>query len=316
MAKVNEENQLNVTQENLSIILKEYEITDFTFEIFSLGIANTSVKVITSDKTYVLRVYCHGRKPDAEIIIESEFQDYLREKGVPIPTIYKNKDKQELSHIEVEGKTWQVILVEFRGGTHLNDYPDNLLVELAQVQAKMHILGMDFAKSIKNHDRVMREMQDTIWPTKQEVIVPPGHNPEIKPFMERARAMNVQVNSELPHGYNHLDLDFEGNILIDDNHISAILDFDDLTYSACIICLGYTMWHILFVTSDWDKVYYFLNEYRKIRDLNSLELKTLPEIMLFRNYVLGIIEFALYKNYERVEKILGLEKSIQEVRFG
>jgi Ser/Thr protein kinase RdoA (MazF antagonist) len=315
MAKFDEENQLNVTQENLSIILKEYEIMDFTFEVFSLGIANTSVKIITSDKIYVLRVYCFGRKPDAEIIIESEFQDYLREKGVPIPTIYKNKNNNELSHIEVEGRTWQVILMEFKGGTHLNDYPANLLVELAQIQAKMHILGMDFAKNIKNHNRVMREMYDTILPTKHEVTVPPGHNLEIKPFMERARAMKVQINSNLPHGYNHLDLDFEGNILIKDNHISAILDFDDLTYSACIICLGYTMWHILFVTGDWDKVNFYLSEYRKVRDLTTLELKTLPEIMLFRNYVLGIIEFALHKNYERVEKILSLEKPIQEAKF-
>lgn len=315
MAKVDEENQLNITQENLSIILKKYEIEDFTFEVFSLGIANTSVKIITSDKIYVLRVYSYGRKPDAEIILESEFQDYLREKGVPIPTIYKNKNNDELSHIEVEGRIWQVVLMEFKKGIILNNYPDDLLVELAQIQAKMHILGMDFAKNIKKHYRVMREMQDTIWPTKQEVIVPPGLNPEIKPFMERARRMNVQINPELPHGYNHLDLDFEGNILIEENHISAILDFDDLTYSACIICLGYTMWHILFVTGDWDKVYFYLNEYRKGRDLTSLELKTLPEIMLFRNYVLGIIEFALHKNYERVEKILGLEKSIQNAKF-
>ncbi len=315
MAKVDEENQLNVTQENLNIILKEYKISNFTFEVFSLGIANTSVKVTTPDKIYVLRVYCYGRKPDSEIVIESEFQDYLRKNGIPIPIIYKNSKDEELSHVDIEDRTWQVLLMEFKEGSHLDEYPNNLLMELSEIQAKMHILGMDFAKKIKNHERIMREMQDSIWPTKQEVLVPEGHNPEIKPFMERARAMNVKIDPLLPHGYNHLDLDFEGNILINNNHISAILDFDDLTYSACIICLGYTMWHILFVTGDWEKVYFYLKEYRKIRDLTSLELKTLPKIMLFRNYVLGIIEFALHKNYERVEKIIKLEDQIKHIMF-
>ena len=229
--------------------------------------------------------------------------------------VYPNNKGEELSCVEIDGKVWQVLLMEYSEGNQSNDYPEDLLIELAQMQAKMHILGIEFSKRSQKHTATLEELYDTMWPDEKEVGLILRYNLSTKEFIRNGREIHIKINPELPHGYNHLDIDFEGNVLVKNNHIEAILDFDDLCYSACVICLGYTVWHILFITNDLEKVDLYLSEYQKVRKLTSLELEALPEIMLFRNYVIGIIELELWKNYDRVKTIVDLEKQIKETTF-
>ncbi len=313
--KVHPERQIEVNKNNLQQLLSLYNITDFEFEVFTLGIENTSIKILTNDKNYVLRVYSQKNKPDQDIELELEFQDFLRQESIPIPVVYRNNSNQELSGVVVDDQRWQFILMEFVDGEHPEDYSDELSIELAEIQAKMHILGLEFAKKVGKNDKEVQEMYDTIWPTRQEVIVSHDHDPKIKEFMQRARAMHVKITPDLPRGYNHLDLDFGGNIVTKDGYILAILDFDDLSFSACVVCLGNTLWHIFYKTESREKIDFYLSTYLKIRNLSSLERKILPEIILFRNYAIGILKYTLDNDIETVKRIMNLEKQIKEFKF-
>ena|SRR3989338_1345656 len=111
MSKLHPDKQFPVSKEMLAPVLSKYGISDFTFESLHQGIANTSVRIESAGKRYVLRLYRQDRKTDVEIEFELSFQDYLRANGIPIPTVYKNQDGRELSTVEAGGNRFQAILM-------------------------------------------------------------------------------------------------------------------------------------------------------------------------------------------------------------
>lgn len=115
--------------------------------------------------------------------------------------------------------------------------------------------------------------------------------------------------------YNHLDFDAEGNVLVKDNKVSAILDFDDLSYSPCIVCLGYTLWHVLFISNDKHLLEQYITDYIKTRSLAKEEYEILPKILLFRNYVIGMLELTVRRREKYIDHIMNLEKEILNMSF-
>ena len=125
--KLEPDRQINLTREALTTLLNEYGIADFIFEPISEGIANSSVRVQSGGKEYVLRVYAQG-KSDEDIAFEIIFQNYLRTHGIPTPAIHPNKHGKELTVAEVDGKRWQVILMDFVEGQSTTTKPSYELI--------------------------------------------------------------------------------------------------------------------------------------------------------------------------------------------
>lgn len=250
----------------LVTILAEYGIDKFDHEEIKSGAENTTVKITIPKKEYILRVYRHNKKSDQDILLEIEFQEHLKLLNIPIPQIYKNIQGQKLTVVNVNRQDWQTILMEYVGKSDFNAYTSELISTLATTQAAMHLAGVKFAKNFTSHNMVWDEF-------KEEII---GKNPRVeiknhnaKAFLTRAKNFQVTLTSDLEHGYNHLDLDTSGNIIIQENQILGIIDFDDLAYSACVACLAFTVWHILYTTSDPKLAKKYITEYEKARLLTK-----------------------------------------------
>jgi Ser/Thr protein kinase RdoA (MazF antagonist) len=307
--KLNPENQINLNKETLDKMLKAYNIFDFTFESIKQGIENSSAFIENNKKKYVLRVYAQGKK-DENIAFEINFQDYLREHGMPIPIIYKNNDGEELTIIEIDNKRWQVVLMDFVEGKNVTTKPSyDLISELAQMQAKMHLLGIEFAKLNPKPIHLWTDLHDRFASKINKI---PDYSQEVLDLIERIKKYNYPLNSELPYGYNHLDIDFDGNVITKDNKINGVIDFDDLKYSPIIVCLGYSLWNIL-NDQGIESMKYYLNEYEKVRPLNAVEYEALPNVVFFRNYVMAVIWLLFWEkntSMKNIQDVLKLEKEI------
>jgi homoserine kinase type II len=302
--------QINITDNTVALILKFYGIFDFSFKPINQGIENTSLFIESKDKKYVLRVYRQKRKINEDISFEIEFQDYLREQGIPIPLVYFNLKKEELSIVNIDGNDWQIILMQFIEGESVTlDPKKELIIELAHVQARMHLLGIEFAKKT---DRLKSPINNLNGSIANKIENLPIQNENVVKFAERVKSFKYELNKDLPYGYNHSDLDFDGNVIIKDSKVAGIIDFDDLRYSPSVMCLGFSLWNVL-DDSGIEAFRLYMKEYESIRPLNNLEKEALPHVIFFRNYQIGIIRLLLWEKdtpIEDITKIIQLEKDI------
>lgn len=310
MQKLEPQNQIHISEATIAIFLEQYAIFSFTFAPIDEGIANTSLRIESNNKKYVLRIYAQERKNDDAILFEIRFQDYLRERGIPIPFIYPTVGGKELSVVTIDGKRWQGVLMEFVEGESVTEHPSpELTAQLAGLQAKIHQLGIEFAKNTHLPHVPWPDLHDSL-AVKIKTI--PAGGPQVEAFIERVKAYKYPLNPDLPHGYNHLDIDFDGNVLTKDNHVKGIVDFDDLSYSPSIVCLGFSLWNILDDQGE-EAMRHYLAEYEKTRPLTVAERRALPHVIFFRNYVIAIVRLLLWEeetDKDDIENILELEKRI------
>lgn len=311
MKKLDQENQIVVTTDVLGLIVNNYtQIGEFNFSLIEEGISNTSLIIQSLDKKYILRIYAQNRSNDEDIMLEVQFQDFLRSHGIPIPVIYSNKHDNKLTISEVDGKRWQCLLFEFLDGESVTIHPSQeLITDLATIQAKMHQLGLSFSQEVAPRNKKLIELHDSL---VHQIKVPPLQGKEILDFVERVKTFKFILNQELPYGYSHLDIDFDGNVLTKNSKVTGIIDFDDLHYSPAVVCLGYSLWNIL-DDEGQESMWLYLKEYEKIRPLTEIERETLPHIVFFRNYMIGVIRLFLWDettDIKDIQDILKLEKEI------
>lgn len=308
MARIKPETMIPVTKGNIALILKQYGITDFTFTHMQMGIVNTALHVQTKDKEFVLKIYQYNRKSVYAIQDEVAFQNFLRDKHIPIPEIYPTREENKVCEVQIDNRQWQAILMEFMPGENNAEYSDELIRQLAEIQATIHLLGMEYAKG-KTHKATLPSLQNGY---AQKVMGMVGNNVLKQKFLTEVHEFEVHFPEGVPWGYVHLDIDLGGNVLVLNNRISAILDFDDLIFAPLIACLGNTLWHILYASGSWEKVGQYIIEYEKVRPLNGKEKKFLLQVMKYRNFLMGCLYIELGKDGEDYQKILRLQKEIDE----
>lgn len=312
--KLEPANQISLSRRALTIILDAYDITDFAFSPIHKGIVNSSARITSGGREYVVRVYAQG-KSDDDVLFEVIFQDYLRGRGIPIPVVHRNKGGSELTVVKVGGKRWQVILMDFVEGQSITVRPSyELISELATLQAKMHLLGIEFAKSTDRPKKQWVDLRDELVSKIDQTAV---DDQDVRDLIQRIKECRFVLSSDLPYGYNHLDIDFDGNVLTKDNRVSGIVDFDDLQYSPAIVCLGYSLWNIL-DDEGADAMRHYLREYEKIRPLTPVEYEALPNVIFFRNYMIAVIRLLLWDEHtstDDVTNLLRLEKVIPTLVF-
>ncbi len=315
MFKLEQDKQIAATQESIAEILKAYSISDFTFKYIDEGIVNTSLVIDSGAKKYVLRIFAQEGKSNEDIAFELQFQDYLRAQLMPIRVVNTNTEGSELTVTQIGDKQWQTILMDFVEGSSVTENPSRELIsELATLQAKMHLLGIQFVEMANRSDILWKDLHDSHAVRIKSV---PENRKDILDFVERIKAYSYSLDVDLPYGYNHLDIDFDGNVLTKDNHVSGIIDFEDLEYSPSVACLGFSLWNLL-DDEGVEAMFYYLSEYEKIRPLVPVERDVLPHVLFFRNYVIGVIRLLSWNEdtpIEDIEDILKHEKEIPDLRF-
>jgi len=287
MNKLSPENLFVPSQKNVRAILDRYNLPLTRFEHATHGIENLTLLVWSQRKKYVLRVYPQKKKSDADILLELDFMSHLRKNGLPIPAIISSSDNQPLVVCELDHKKWQSVLMEYAQGDHPEAFTPALLDQMAPLQARMHILGEQYAKThnIPSGRAALRETSVT-----DELLKNTAQVSSFRNLLERVKAFVVELHDSLPKGLSHFDFDIE-NILTKHDRVTAILDFGDMECMPLVVCLGYTLWDVLFEKGGSPAmVARYLQNYQGVRQLNPSEQEVLREIMLFRHYVITTVE--------------------------
>ena len=310
MPKLNPTDHPIITQEFVAAILEKYNIHSFTYKSPASGIANTTLLIDAENKRVVLRIYRQGDRSSKNIEIEIAFMEMLGREGVPVPRVLSDMAGRQIGQINADGHEWLYIVMDFVPGEHADTYTPELIRNLARTQAKMHLLGATF---LTGHGRPKRAPKRLVETFNVRISRSEIEDEAARAFLDRARDFTVTLPSSLPSGYNHLDYDAD-NVLVSHGEIAAVLDFDDLEYTPIVVCLGYTLWDILDETGDIGQVRAYLAEYQRSRDLSKEEINWLRPVLMFRNYVIGVIDVHFYgNNSERIGHCIELENSISKL---
>src|SRR3989344_7489504 len=185
---------------------------------------------------------------------------------------------------------WRCILMEFLPGAHPKRYTKDRLRFLAEAHARMHKLGISYAEHHPHKGTCITVLRDDFFSPRLDLNK--IKSVAVKGFLERGRRFSVSLGNRLPQGYNQLDY-ARGNMLLKGGKLTGVLDFDDLTYSPTVICLGYTVWNALYASNDIRKSHAYLAHYSRVRKPTKEELAVLRGVMLLRNYAIGAMEVLL-----------------------
>jgi len=289
MPKLASHHQFAPTQETVQRILSHYGLPLSRFELATGGIENITGLIRSGSTRYVLRVYRQHRKSDDAIQLELDFMAFLRKNRLPVPTIMSTPSGHTFAVTELAGRRWQSILMEYAPGRHPTRYTPKLVEDMAQLQAKMHLLGEQYANECHiTGDINELRLQDPL--VLERLLNDPTVSAEKRAFVERAQRYVVELDRRLPRGLSHFD--YEANNLFTNaaDQVTAILDFDDVRYMPLIVCLGYTLHEILAQTdNNLSLIKRYLQAYEAIRPIRMAEKIALPEIMLFRQYLVTLI---------------------------
>lgn len=127
---------------------------------------------------------------------------------------------------------------------------------------------------------------------------------------------NIELNFDdilaLPCGDVHLDYDSD-NIIVENDKIKAILDFDDISNQPFILDTANSIWWWLFKNKkeDYEKILSnYFESYQKIRNITEKEYKFLNLFLRMRNLTLICLLYVNISreiNYAEVEKGLILD---------
>ena len=283
---MHEASQFEPTKTNVTYLLELYGLEIVDFKLPKSGIENCTIIVTTTDGKYVVRIYRRDYKSDTDVLREVDFTQYLYKHGVPVVATLPNKNGAYISHLEVNGRTWQAILMAYADGEHAEFYSDTLISELAQVQARMHTLSTSYASyQGLDENKILKEEYFI-----KLIQNRPQLDDQIQSFIDRAEKYQVVLPAMLPKGLCHLDFD-NGNVLSKFGKVTAVLDFDDLAIAPFVMCLAYTLWDVLFTVGPRGATTY-LDRYTDYIKLSSLEKHFLLKIVLFRHYVTGCLKIA------------------------
>src|SRR3989338_55227 len=302
--------QIKPSEQIVAGILKEYDLIHRAFKIFPHGIENTSLFILTNKRKYVLRIYRKNRKTVKDIQQELTFMEFLRDANIPVPQVFKNKHGTYVTRYKTSTTLWSCILQEFAQGSHPKKYSLKTIEKLAATQARMHVLGKEFAKRVPAQPYWVHLREKSFSPF---IKISKLKSATIKDFVVRAKKCAYALPKNLPIAYNHMDITHD-NILVKNEAVTAVLDFDDACLAPTVICLGYTLWDIIYITRKVQHIFSYLAAYTKHRPLTMLERRTLKDILLFRNYVIGTMEIMFYgEKGNDVKPILKFEKMISEL---
>ena len=305
MNKLSPEHLFVPSQENVCAILAHYNLPLTRFLPTTHGIENLTLLVWSQRKKYVLRVYPQQKKSDADILLELDFMTHLKNHGLPLPAIISSSDHQPFVVCELDQQKWQCVLMEHAQGAHPGAFTPALLDQMATLQAQTH--------NIKSGRAVLRETSVTDELLKNSIL-----ESSLRNFLGRVKAFVVKLHDSLPKGLSHFDFDIE-NILTKHDGVTAILDFGDMECMPLVVCLGYTLWDVLFEKGGSpEMVTRYVQTYQGVRQLNQSEQEILREIMLFRHYVITTVEIH-FGNFSQndLDKALQREEDLRnfELRF-
>jgi O-antigen/teichoic acid export membrane protein/Ser/Thr protein kinase RdoA (MazF antagonist) len=218
------------------------------------GDRSATVIVTLGQQKFVLKIYDQRKRSFNDIKEELRFTLFLKKSGISVPRIMPAPNGRAITTIVSEdGATWHGVLMSYEEGSHPQDYPRTLLSNMAQTQAHIHNAGVEYSRLHRKKSGIIRHQ------------------------FNRTRF--------LPHvtrGVSHFDYSGD-NILVTDNTVSSVLDFEGMRYDTLFVCVYFTLACIYLTDADISKIATYLREYQSVRKLNIIE-RALIKIALFARY--------------------------------
>jgi O-antigen/teichoic acid export membrane protein len=220
-----------------------------------IGGGDRSSTVILSHKgkRYVLKVHNPDKRSLEDIREEVEFTSYLADKNIPVPKYVTAVDGQTITQLTVGKTKWLGVLMLHEDGEHPAVFSDELLREMALMQARIHAAGIVYAEQ--------KSPQSAIFSKK---------------------ALKSTFLPFVPKGLSHFDFD-GGNILVNNNRVSCVLDFEGMRYDPILVCIFFTLTQLHATARNMNNISLYLKSYQEIRRLGLFE-KVIIRIALAFNY--------------------------------
>jgi homoserine kinase type II len=301
-----------VSDDELVDFVSEYEIGSArSCKGIAEGIENSNYLLTTDSGTYILTIYEKRLNPE-ELPFFLNLMEHLKEHGIPCPLPIKGRDGQALRTLC--GKP--AAIVSFLDGMWPRRVKPDHCTQLGSAMAHFHTASQGFTSQRRN------DLSLSAWQPLFESSADEAESLRTGLVSELEAELNFLQSAwpqELPAGVIHADL-FPDNVFFHDGNVSGIIDF----YFACndffayeiAICLNAWCFEVD-LSFNVTKAKHLLNAYRKVREFNDAELKSLP--ILARGSAMRFLLTRLYDWLHTPENALVTRKDpleyLEKLRF-
>ncbi|MEZ4868826.1 MAG: homoserine kinase [Caldilineaceae bacterium] len=266
-------------QADIAQILNDYRIGALEdAQPLTAGTVQTNLLLRTSQGPFVLRYYRQNRSFEA-VLFEVHLINYLKRKGYPCPGVIRN----------VRGKYAGVYggrpyaIFEFIAGEHVEEPTAAQQAQLIQQVAELHNLTKRYRPTYTsyrwNYNVAFCAAMAT---AKANELATRAAQEKLAWY--RQELAKLVLPAALPKGVCHADFHFS-NMLFQDGHFHALLDFDDANYTYLTFDLTTLIEPFTFRWDTWQEVAPGANafdfsaarqtvaHYQRYRPLNALERK-------------------------------------------
>jgi len=308
---------MKFNKKEAEIVCKEYDLGKFKkLKLFDIGVVNYNYSIKTNKGNFVVRVLT--RKPK---IVEMNVLEHLGKKNLPykIPIPIKNRKGKYFFEINSNNNLWVYRFIE--GKKPSKNFLRKNFYKFAKILALYHKAISDFRVKEKGESLFDKKLVESYKKLSRKF----SKNRYDKLFKENVNFFITEMNNL--KGYkikyrtlmNHNDLHPE-NVLIKNNKIVGIIDFDNLTPAPRVFDVSRTMTEFC-LKENWNgvnekKAKKFIKEYEKINKLTKEEKELLILIRisyqpgLFRYLYIGMKK-GLNKKYNWMKHTVKLAKGLR-----
>lgn len=258
---------MNLTPEFCSSLFQRYSLgTPLSWTRMSKGYSNANFKVITSQGTFLLKIYLDEDLGE----VPYEINLLVRLKAEHFPAAFPLPDQSD-QYIQTT-ELGQAVIYQFISGTEPIPNPKSV-ASIARGIAQLNTFP-----EWKDHARKNYLDFELCGIVLEALAKHPSRFPEIETYYQEQTAfLTPHMGTELPQGLIHADL-FTDNSLFDGDDLLAIIDFegactDDLLYDVAMTINGFCFEDQV-LDSELMKV--FLQAYEQVRPLTAAEKALLP----------------------------------------
>lgn len=216
-------------------IMRNYPFGEVLEATYLGGVPNVTYKIVTKQGNYSVRVYNLGYSTIAHIEMEISMLNHIRSTGYDkVPRTLKGNDGKVLQRWR---DRW-VCASEFIPGTTA----DNLVISSAICRsvggetAKLEHALASYKATVPNGETFFarNEVMLKVLPSYLSMR---GWEIDIAGIDEQWERCCAQLHESTPHRFLHADV-WPPNVLIENEQVSAIIDFDDSCYGPSILELA------------------------------------------------------------------------------
>lgn len=260
-----------------NFIQKQYGKKALEIKKFKAGVLNDNYLAITEKGNYVFRIYNFKNKE--QVGFETELLEFLKENNFPSPKLLADNYNELIGNFNNK----PCIFYEFIEGEQLKNITPGIMSQIGEAMAKLHNLSKNFQPSIKKPTWEPEELKRITAENKNKMLnsgFPRAE--ELMDFTETELA-KYSFPENLPKGITHQDIKPE-NIIIKDNKIAGIIDFDNSYIGAFLHDITTTIIWVCFQNNELNEslMKELLKGYEKERKLTEEERKYLLPGIKFR----------------------------------